>query len=339
MGQRRTSLRDIAARVGVSIATVSRALRDSHEVSEEMTRRIKAVAKEMNYRPNPFARSLRSESSRVIGVVVPNLVTHYYAGVLDGIEEHAMKNGYLVVSSNSHESYIQEERHIDNFISMHMAGIIACLAQDTVDYTHYEAIHRMGIPLVFFARTCLPEMFSSVTDNGDMAARNATQHLIDTGSRRIAFVGGPNHIDMVRRRKHGYIEALRMNGIEIDRDIVSCGPLDYDSVRQRITQLLRMPSPPDAVLAFNNTVSMAAFEVVRREGKSIPGDVALIGFTDEEWPLHVTPALSVIADQAHVQGVRSCELLLRSIRGDKRIYRETVPMKVEIRESSGKRKR
>ena len=181
MKQHRTSLKDLADKLGVSIATVSRAIRGSHEVGEEMRKKVKALAKELNYRPNPFAQSLRKEAPRIIGVVVPNLVTHYYAAVLDGIEDYASQKGYSVFSSNSHEDHVREKQAIDNFISMHVEGIIACLAQDTVDYSHFREIHDMGIPLVFFARTCLPDLFSQVVANGDVAAQQATQHLIDNG--------------------------------------------------------------------------------------------------------------------------------------------------------------
>ncbi len=223
MKQHRVSLKDLAAQLGVSIATVSRALRNSHEVGEELRERVQKLAKELNYRPNPFAQSLRSEAPKVIGVVVPNLVTHYYSAVLDGIEDYASQEGYSVMAINSHEDYLKEEKAIDNFINMHVEGIIACLSQDTTDYSHFEEIHKMGIPLVFFARTCMPELFSQVVANGDEAAQQATEHLIKTGSRRVAFLGGPNHLDMVKRRKHGYLEALKANKIPIDRDIIVCG--------------------------------------------------------------------------------------------------------------------
>ena len=231
MKQRRTSLKDLADKLGVSIATVSRALRNSHEVGEEMTQKVKKLAKELNYRPNPFAQSLRKEAPRVIGVIVPNLVTHYYAAVLDGIEDYASKLGYSVISSNSHEDHEREAQALDNFLNMHVEGIIACLAQDTTDYSHFEQLHEMGVPLVFFARCCLEDMFSQVVGNGDVAAQEATQHMIETGSRRVAFIGGPNHLDMVRRRKHGYLEALRENRIPIDRDLVVCDKIDFDVAR------------------------------------------------------------------------------------------------------------
>ena len=336
MKQHRVSLKDLADQLGVSIATVSRALRGSHEVGEEMRAKVKALAKQLNYRPNPFAQSLRKEAPRVIGVVVPNLVTHYFAAVLDGIEEYALQQGYSVFSSNSHENHEREKQAIDNFISMHVEGIIACLAQDTVDYAHFKEIHEMGIPLVFFARTCLPELFSQVVANGDIAAQEATQHLIDNGCRRIAFIGGPNHLDMVKRRKHGYLEALRENRIPIERDLVACGKIDFDVARNATLALLDSPNPPDAILAFNDIVTYAAFDAIKSRGLIIPDDVAIIGFTDGDTAAFVTPKLSAIMDQAHAQGMKACELLMKNINGDHKIYKEVIPMILKIRDSSVK---
>lgn len=336
MATRRTSLKEMAEQLGVSIATVSRALRNSHEVGEEMKTRVQELAKKLNYRPNPFAQSLRQQKPKVIGVVVPNLVTHYYAAVLDGIEDYATKAGYAVVAANSHEDHIREEKAIDNFVGMYVEGIIACLAQDTVDYSHFTEINETGIPLVFFARTCLPEIFSSVVSNGDEAAFQATRHLIETGSKRIAFIGGPTHLDMVKRRKHGYLEALRENNISIDRSIVINGDIDYESARNATLQLLQRDDRPDAILAFNDIITYAAFDAIKTLRLEIPKDVAIIGFTEAESSAFVTPKLSVIMDQAHLTGERACELLLRNIRGDKKIYKEIVPMILKIRESSNK---
>ncbi len=337
MKQHRTSLKDLADQLGVSIATVSRALRNSHEVGEEMTRKVQELAKQLNYRPNPFAQSLRKEAPRIIGVIVPNLVTHYFAAVLDGIEDYASRNGYSVISANSHESQETEAKAVDNFLNMHVEGIIACLAQDTVDYGHYEQLIKMGIPLVFFARTCLEDKVSTVVGNGDIAAQQATQHLIDTGSRRIAFIGGPNHLDMVRRRKHGYLEALRENDMPIDRDLVVCNKIDFDVAREATLQLLDSEKRPDAIIAFNDIVTYAAFDAIKTLGLRIPEDVAIIGFTDGDTAAFVTPKLSAIMDKAHEQGLKTCELLMRNINGDSKIYREVVPMILKIRESSEKK--
>ena len=319
--------------LGVSIATVSRALRNSHEVGEDMRRKVQNLAKELNYRPNPFAQSLRKEAPRIIGVVLPNLVTHYYASVLDGIECYAREKDYSVCASNSHENHEDEALAIENFVSMHVEGIIACLAQDTVDYSHFQKIHSMGIPLVFFARTCLPELFSHVVADGDVAARNATRHLIASGNRRIAFIGGPNHLDMVRRRKHGYLEALREAGIPIDRNLVFCDRIDFEVARDATLRLLSREDRPDAILAFNDIVTYAAFDAIKAKGLKIPEDVSIIGFSDGDTAAFVTPRLTTIADQANLQGRKACELLMRNINGDKKIYHEVVPMELIIRES------
>ena len=301
-----------------------------------MTQKVKQLAKELNYRPNPFAQSLRKEAPRVIGVIVPNLVTHYYAAVLDGIEDYASKLGYSVISSNSHEDHEREAQALDNFLNMHVEGIIACLAQDTTDYSHFEQLHEMGVPLVFFARCCLEDMFSQVVGNGDVAAQEATQHMIETGSRRVAFIGGPNHLDMVRRRKHGYLEALRENRIPIDRDLVVCDKIDFDVARNATLRLLEGENPPDAILAFNDIITYAAFDAIKSKGLRIPEDVAIIGFTDGDTAAFVTPRLTAIMDQAHVQGTKACQLLMKSINGDEKIYKEVVPMILKIRESSEK---
>ena len=335
--KRRTSLKDIAQVLGVSIATVSRALRDSPEIGQEMQIKVKKLAHEMNYRPNPFAQSLRKEAPKVIGVVMPNMVSHYYAAVLDGIEDEALKAGYSVISANTHEDSEAEVKAIDNFIGLHVEGIIACLSQNTRDYSHFEEIWKMGIPMVFFGRTCLSDKFSSVMANGDVAAQQATQHLIDTGSRRIAFIGGPNHLDMVIRRKHGYLEALRENRIPIERELVVCEKIDFDWALEATVKLLRMENRPDAILAFNDIITFAAFTAIKQEGLRIPEDVALIGFTDDVHAKYVTPKLSVIEDQSHEMGAESCRLLLKSINGDTRIYRKIVPQKVVIRETSAKK--
>lgn len=330
---KRTSLKDLAQKLGVSIATVSRALSGSHEVSEAMRERVRQLATDMNYRPNPFAQGLRSDSPKVIGVILPNLVTHYYASVLDGIEDYALQHGYSVVTANSHEHYEMERNAVDNYISMHVKGIIACLAQDTVDYSHFKELRNMNVPLVFVARTCLPELFSSVLANDDKAAYDATQHLIANGCRRIAYIGGPNLLDSVRRRKHGYLEALKENRIPIDRSIITSIPVNHESAYQSTLALLSQDNRPDAILAFNDIILHGTFMAVKSQGLSIPQDLAIVGFSESESTAYVTPALSVIMDQSHLEGRKACEHLLRHIGGDNQVQHETVPMIFTIRES------
>ena len=336
INKHRVSLKDLARELGVSIATVSRALRSSPEIGQEMQAKVKELAKRLNYRPNPFAQSLRKEAPRIIGVVLPNLVTHFYAAVLDGIEDEARKAGYSVISTNTHENSEDEVRAIDNFINLHVEGIIVSLSQDTTDYSHFEEVSKMSIPLVFFGRTCLPEKFSCVTANGDEAAQEATQHLIDTGSRKIAFIGGPNHLDIVKRRKHGYLEALRENKIPIDRELVVCEKIDFDWAVEVTKKLLQGENRPDAILAFNDIIAFAAFTAIKNMGLRIPEDVALIGFTDDVHAQYVTPMMSAIEDQAHEMGRVAYDLLQKCISGDSKIYKKIVPQRLVIRGTSDK---
>ena len=220
---------------------------------------------------------------------------------------------------------------------MHVEGIIACLAQNTTDYSHFEEIADMGIPLVFFGRTCMTDKFSTVTANGDEAAQRATDHLIKTGSRRIAFIGGPNHIDMVKRRKHGYLEALREHRIPIDREVVVCDKIDYNTALENTLKLLSRDDRPDAILAFNDIITFAAYAAIRQLKLKIPDDVALIGFSDDVHTEYVTPRMSVIADRSRDMGRESCRLLLKAIDGDTKVRKVIVPQKLVIRETSAKR--
>ena len=311
---RHTSLKDLAQALGVSIPTVSRALKDSPEISKELRQKIKSLAKEMNYRPNPFAMSLRRNTPRIIGVIVPDLVTHFFSSILSGIEDTAVANGYFVIITTSHESYEQE----------------------TTDYSHWAALSDINIPLILFDRVCLTERFSTVVANGAESAQTATQHLLDTGSKRVAFIGGANHLDIVKRRKHGYLEALRANGIPIEKELVVCRKIDYEEGKLATESLLALPNPPDAILAMDDTLAFAAMEVIKSHGLHIPQDIALIGYTDEKHANYVEPKLSAVCHQTYLMGQTACQLLIDRLQGDLTVRQVVIPTSLQIRESSVK---
>lgn len=331
---RHTSLKDLAQALGVSIPTVSRALKDSPEISRELCEKVKRLAKEMNYRPNPFAMSLRKNTPRIIGVIVPDLVTHFFASILSGIEDMAVANGYFVIITTSHESYEHEKKNIENLVNMRVEGIIACLSQETTDYSHFMALKDINMPLILFDRVCLTDQFSSVIADGAQSAQIATQHLIDNGSRRIAFIGGSNHLDIVKRRKHGYLEALRENKMPIEKELVVCRKIDYEEGKIATETLLSLPQPPDAILAMNDTLAFAAMEVIKSKELRIPGDVALIGYTDEQHANYVEPKLSAVSHQTYKMGETACQLLIDQIGGNKTIRQVVIPTSLQVRESS-----
>ena len=336
--QKHTSLKDIAQALGVSVPTVSRALKDSPDISRALCKKTKRMAQEMNYRPNPFALSLRKNAPRIIGVVVPDIVTHFFASILNGIENMAVKNGYFVIITTSHESYEHEKRNVENLVNMRVEGIIACLSQETTDYTHFAELKDINMPLIMFDRVCLTDQFSSVVADGEHSAQMATQHLLDNGCKRVAFIGGANHLDIVKRRKHGYLEALRNNKIPIEKELVVCRKIDYEEGKIAAQTLLALPNPPDAILAMNDTLAFAAIEVIKSHGLRVPNDIALIGYTDEQHANYIEPKLSAVSHQTYEMGETACLLLIDQIRGDKAIRQVMIPTHLQIRESSIKNK-
>lgn len=336
--QKHTSLKDIAQALGVSVPTVSRALKDSPDISRALCEKAKRMAREMNYRPNPFALSLRKNAPRIIGVVVPDIVTHFFASILNGIENMAVKNGYFVIITTSHESYEHEKRNVENLVNMRVEGVIACLSQETTDYTHFAELKDINMPLIMFDRVCLTDQFSSVVADGEHSAQMATQHLLDNGCKRVAFIGGANHLDIVKRRKHGYLEALRNNKIPIEKELVVCRKIDYEEGKIAAQTLLALPNPPDAILAMNDTLAFAAIEVIKSHGLRVPNDIALIGYTDEQHANYIEPKLSAVSHQTYKMGETACLLLIDQIRGDKAIRQVMIPTHLQIRESSIKNK-
>ena len=328
------SLKDLARELGVSVPTVSRALKDSPEISADLRARAKQLAQELNYRPNPFAISLRKNAPRIIGVIVPDIVTHFFSSILSGIEDMAIANGYFVIITTSHESYEHEKKNIENLVNMRVEGIIACLSQETTDFGHWAALADINMPVILFDRVCLTDMFSTVVADGEHSAQMATQHLLDNGSKRVAFIGGANHLDIVRRRKHGYLEALRENRIPIQKELVVCRKIDYEEGKIATESLLSLSQPPDAIVAMNDTLAFAAMEVIKSHGLRIPQDVAIIGYTDEQHANYVEPKLSAVSHQTYRMGETACRLLIDRIKGDKTVRQVVVPTRLEIRESS-----
>lgn len=327
------TLKDIATILGVSVATVSRALRDSPEISRELCERVKAVAKEIDYRPNPFAMGLRKNAPRIIGVIVPDIVTHFYSSILSGIEETAVAAGYFVMITTSHESFEMEKRNIDNLINMRVEGIILCLSQETTDYEHLVRAKEMNVPLVMFDRVCMTDSFSSVIADEEGSAQVATQHLIERGYQRIAFIGGANHLDIVRRRKHGYLEALREAKRPIVKELVVCRKIDYEEGKRSMEMLLETSPRPDAVLAMNDMLAFAAMEVIRDRGLRIPQDMAIIGYVDEMHANFMVPRLSTVSHQTYLMGKSACRLLMARIGGDLAVQQVIVATSLQIRNS------
>ena len=334
--KRHVSLRDLAEELGVSVSTVSRALKDSPEVGYEMRERVKQLAKERNYRPNPFAVSLLKNSPRIIGIIVPDIVTHFYSSIISGISDVARSNHYSVIITSSYEQYELEKQCVEDLVNIRVEGIIACISQETTDYTHFEALSKQRVPVVFFDRVCLQDIYSCVVADYVESGRIATEHLLSNGAKRIGFIGGANHLEIVKQRKHGYLEALRQYHVPIERELVICEKMTYEEGSEATCRLLALPVPPDAILAMNDTLAFAAMKEIKKRKLHIPQDVALIGYTDELHSNYVEPALTAMTHQTYKMGTSACDLLLRHLKEESKPKCIVVPTHLVVRDSSVK---
>lgn len=330
------SLKDLAEELGVSVSTVSRALKDSPEIGYEMREQVKKVARERNYRPNPFAMSLLKNSPRIIGIIVPDIVTHFYSSIISGISDVARSNHYSVIITSSYEQYELEKQCVEDLVNIRVEGIIACISQETVDYAHFEALAKQYVPVVFFDRVCLRNSCSCVVADNVESGRVATEHFLQHGAKRVGFIGGANHLDIVKQRKHGYLEALRQYRIPIEKELVVCEKMTYDEGREAARKLLALPIRPDAILAMNDTLAFAAMKEIKKQGFRIPQDIALIGYTDELHSNFVEPALTALTHQTYEMGTAACNLLLQHLQKEQKPRQVVVPTHLVVRESSVK---
>ena len=312
-GKGHVSLKDLALEIGVSISTVSRALNNHPDISPEMTSIIQKLAAERNYTPNPLAMGLLKQATRMIGVIVPDLVTHFYSSIISGIEEVAEEKGYYILIASSNETLAKEIKSVDNLMKTRVEGLIVCLSQETKSYDHFDRLINNQIPLVFFDRVCRTSEVPSVVVDNVAAAKKITQHFYNSGFRRIAYIAGPDHLNISQERTQGYLEGLRSCKLEFCPELLEeCNMSTKDAIRAT-ARLLGLPEKPDAIFGINDTVAFAAMKEIKRRGLRIPEDVALVGFTDEFHSTVVDPALTSITHPTFEIGQEAARLFFRQV--------------------------
>lgn len=337
-GKRHVSLKDLALELGVSISTVSRALNDHPDISPEITQKVKKLAAEMNYTPNPLAMGLLKQATRMIGVIVPDLVTHFYSSIISGIEAVAEEKGYYVLIASSNESLRKEIKAVDNLLKTRVEGLIVCLSQETKSFEHFDRLIKNQIPLVFFDRVCRTGEVSSVVVDNVKAAQKITEHFYKSGARRIAYIAGPEHLNISEERTTGYLSGLKKCGLDFRPELLVKCNLSTKDAMKATAQLLELPEPPDAIFGINDTVAFAAMKEIKRRGLRIPEDVALIGFTDEFHSTVVDPALTSITHPTFEIGQQAARLFFRSVENPEAEPEQFVlKTKLVVRDSSVKR--
>lgn len=334
------TIKDIAKNLGLSTSTVSRALRDSYEISEETKQRVLQYAKEKNYRPNPIAQSLKQQRSRSIGIIVAEIANSFFSQVINGIESVAHNNGYNVFITQTHELL---EKEIDslNFLSQRgVDGCIISVSTQTKDYAHICELYKQGFPIVCFDRIVDVLETHKVAVDNFKGAYDATEHLIKNGYKRIAIVSSAEHLSISKERIGGYKQALLDNALSIKDNLIKFCPfggLVYDEIALVMDKLMKAKAKPDAIFSTGDKITTNVLHYCKTKGIHIPHTLAVIGFSNLDLTELLSPPLSVIRQPAFQIGKISAELLINMIerkRPTTDFEHIVLPAELIVRESS-----
>lgn len=336
--KQRITLKIIAKEFGVSISTVSKALKGSHEISEEMREKIQAYANFYNYKPNNLALQLRNQKTSVIGIIIPEIVHHFFSTVIDGVEQYANEKGYNVMVCVSNESYEKEVLNFSLLANGSVDGLIVSVARETQKikkYNHFEALTKDEFPLVLFDRIIEEIECDKVIIDDFGGGYKAANHLLEIGSKRIAILSTQDYISVGALRKEGYIYALKSKGIEVQEDLIYRLD-DSQDLYEQIEKAINVSNPPDAILAVNEIYAANALIIAKKRGLSVPEDIAIIGFTSGLISEFTSPPLSCIVQHGFLMGQQAAELLINRIEntGPKDFQKEVISPDLKIREST-----
>ena len=311
------TMKDIAAKLGVSVATVSRALKNSPNISKKRREMIQQFAREHDYYPNVIAEQLRHSRQkplRVIGVILPEIVHYYFASILSGIEEKAKERGYRIMVAQSKESYEREVEICESFKKNKVCGIIVSQAKDTEKYDHFIKLFENGIPLVFYDRICPAINASRVVVDDYQAAYKAVSYLIESGCKRIAFYVSNLNMEISKNRLNGYKDALYHHGLQPhDEFIRQC---DTPEDAEKLTpELLKMKERPDGFFAINDETAIGIMYAAKHMGFKVPEDVSVCGFTDSDRAVSCDPMLTTVHQNGSEVGAQATEVLIDMVEG------------------------
>ena len=335
------TLKKIAKEFDVSISTVSKALKDSHEISEEVKKRIQAFAKYYRYKPNSLALNLRNQKTKTIGVIIPQIVHHFFSNVISGIEHIANEKGYNVMICLSNESYEKEVFNMDILASGVVDGIIVSVAKQTEekgDYTHFKELINNGIPLILFDRKIDEIECNKVLVDDFGGGYIAAQHLIDIGCKKIAILTTPNHVTVGNIRLEGYIKALTDNDILVDESLI-VKVNEEQNIADQIAEIFRKSNCPDGIFAVNEIYAATAVKIAKSNGLNVPNDIAIMGFTDGLISQFSSPQLTTVAQHGFTMGEKSMEILLEELNqqdADYQYQTNIISTDIVIRESTKK---
>lgn len=327
MSKRRVTIKDIAEKLNISTSTVSRALHDHPAINNKTKKSVIKLAEELEYYPNQQALSLLQKKTNTIGIIVPEITSHYFSSIITGIQDIIRTTNYNVIICQTDESYTNEVAITENFLKIGIDGLLVSPASTTNNVNHFKKIQKRGIPIVIFDRDCPGLKADKVLVDDYDGAYQAVEYLIKSGCKSIAHLGGPLNLSTSKHRLNGYIDALKNNNIPIKNEYIihAKGFLHEDGILPS-KSLLNLEEKPDAIFAVNDCLAIAAMHQAKILNFEIPNDISIMGFDDEPHSRYFTPGLSTIWQPVYSIGMLTVKILLNHLK-----YPESgVPLRQEI---------
>jgi LacI family transcriptional regulator len=306
-------MKALAKELGLSISTVSKAMKDSHEISTATKQRVFEMAKKLNYKPNPYAGSLKRGKSKTIGVVIPDVNNSYFSQAINGVESITRDKGYHMLIYLSHDKLAYEQAMLKDFQSGRVDGILMSVASETNDSLHIIELQETGVPVVFFDRVCEDVATAKITTDDFESCYNATQHLIDNGCKRIVVLSISKHLSISNQRVEGYKKALLDNTIAFDEsNIIQCG--NQSELNHEIINALMQQNPkPDGIIATVEELIANIYSVCNELDLNIPKAVKVLSFTNLQSVNIFNPPLTTITQPAFEMGKAAASVLFKAL--------------------------
>ncbi|MEM6719252.1 MAG: LacI family DNA-binding transcriptional regulator [Bacteroidota bacterium] len=317
--KRKVTLKQIAKELDVSVSTVSKALRNSKEISLDTRTKVQAFAKLYNYRPNNIALSLKNKRTKTIGVIIPEIVHHFFSKVISGIEKEANNRGYNVIIGLSNESFDKEVINIEMLANGSIDGFILSVSKETLllqDYHHFYETINQGMPIVMFDRVVNEIACDKVVVDDKLGSKKAVTKLIESGCKKIALITTKDYVNVGKLRTQGYLEALEEHKVEPKASlIIKAGEnkdkdIEIETLEKEISALLDKEPDIDGIFAVNELYAISAMKMAIQKGYKIPEEMSIIAFTDGVLSKHSIPALSTISQHASEMGKKSATMLI-----------------------------
>jgi len=315
--KRQITIKDIAQKLGLSTSTISRALKDHPDISPKTRTAVKELAALLGYRPNRIALNLRNNSTRTIGLIIPEIEHYFFSAIINGIEEIAYKNDYSVMVFQSDESYKREVINTQAVLTNRVDGVLVSFSKETKDFSHFQKLIDNEIPVVFFDRVIDALQADQVVADDYQGAFLAVNHLIEKGCKRIAHFAAPQHLAIGKQRLSGYHDALLKHNIPYDPSLVMLADT-YETSRKAAHDILRRPNYPEGFFAVNDMAAIAIIKEAKSLGLKVPEDIRVVGFENSKSAAISEPELTTVDQFGFELGREACLMLLKRLKSEER---------------------